>query len=224
MIGGYSATASGAFSAAIGGYSAIASGSYSAAIGGYSATASGYYSAVIGGYLATASGYYSAVLGGNYCTANVIGKIVCGTGKNNGAGANQTGITTLVVNTTNATETTLTSDGGSAATANQLVLSNYSSMTVTGRIIAQRKGSESASSTASWTFVAHIARGNNAASTALIAAVTPTLIAASADATAWTVAVTADTTNGTLKVTGTGEASKNIRWVCTLESTEVIYA
>jgi hypothetical protein len=49
------------------------------------------------------------------------------------------------------------------------------------------------------------------------------LIAADTDAAAWTIAVTADTTYGTLAVTVTGEAGKNIRWVCTLESTETIY-
>ena len=218
------ATASGSYSAVIGGSTSTASGSYSAVIGGALAIAAGSYSAVIGGYLATASGNYSTVLGGRYCTANVIGKIVCGTGKDNGAGANQTGITTLVVNTTNATETTLTSDGGSAATANQLVLQNYSSMAVVGRVIAQRKGSESTTSTTMGTFNAVIRRGANAASTALVAAVTPILIAADVDALAWTIAVTADTTNGALAVTATGEAGKSIRWVCTLESTEVIYA
>ena len=107
---------------------------------------------------------------------------------------------------------------------NQLALSNYSSMAVTGRVIAQRKGSESTTSTAMWTFNAVIRRGSSAASTALVAAVTPTLIAADTDAAAWTIAVTADTTNGTLAVTATGDSGKNIRWVCTLESTETIYA
>jgi hypothetical protein len=93
-----------------------------------------------------------------------------------------------------------------------------------GQIIAQRKGSESTTSTAGWEFKGVIRRGATAGSTTLMATVTPTLIAADADAAMRAVAVTADVTNGGLAVTVTGEAGKNIRWVCTLESTETIYA
>jgi hypothetical protein len=37
----------------------------------------------------------------------------------------------------------------------------------------------------------------------------------------WSTAVTADTTNGSLKITVTGEASKTIRWLAVVETTEV---
>lgn len=234
---GYLATASGQNSIAIGS-SASASGLYSTAIGGDGSLASGANSAVIGATYGLVSGNFSSIISGNQCrvassysvtlggvnlSSNVEGKVVCGTSAFISVGACQTGIATLVVNTTDATPVVLTTTGSAVTATSQLILLNNQSMAVTGRVIAQRKGSESTTSTAMWTFNAVIRRGANAASTALVAAVTPTLIAADADAAAWTIAVTADTTWGALAVTATGEAGKSIRWVCTLESTEVIY-
>lgn len=233
---GYLATASGQYSIAIG-PTANASGdntvvlgqnstSVSAAtsLGGSSNNCSGSYGATLGGNGCAASANYATTIGGSYLVANVEGKIVTGTGAVVGNGACQTGTTTLVRGSTDGTPVVLTTNAGAAGIGTQLRLLDNQSMAVTGRVIARRKGSESTTSTAMWIFNAVIRRGVTAASTALVAAVTPTLIAADADASAWTIAVTADTTNGTLAVTATGEAAKNIRWVCTLESTEVIYA
>jgi hypothetical protein len=42
-------------------------------------------------------------------------------------------------------------------------------------------------------------------------------------ATGWTAVLTPDDVNKSLKVTVTGEAAKNIRWVATVEATEVQY-
>ena len=219
------ATASGSYSAVIGGFSCAAE-DYAVTLGGASLYALGAYSGVLSGYGGQATGAYSAVIGGYNAIASAHGKIVSGVGGNLSSvvGAAQSGTLTLVRNTTNNTPTVLTSDNLTPGALNQLVLSNNQSMAVTGRVIAQRKGSESTTSTAMWTFNAVIRRGANAASTALVAAVTPALIAADADAAAWTIAVTADTTNGGLAVTVTGDTGKNIRWVCTLESTETIYS
>lgn len=226
IVGGASNNASGSYSAVIGGANNTASGAYSAVIGGGQSNATGTNCVTIGGVYCSATTGYSVTLGGAYLSANVYGKVVSGTGASLGAvhGAAQTGITTLVRNSTDETPVVLTSSNTTGNTTNQLVLQNYSSMAVTGRVIAQRKGTESTTSTAMWTFNAVIRRGANAASTALVAAVSPALIAADADAATWTVAVSADTTNGALAVTATGEAGKNIRWVCTLESTETIYS
>jgi hypothetical protein len=221
---GYLATASGTYSAVIGGYVCATIGSSSCTVGGLGSTASGYCSAVLGGAQGQAIGSYSAVLGGYNSKASLHGQVVAGVACNlSTVGAAQSSTLTLVRNTTDNTPTVLTSDNLAASTSNQLVLSGYQSMTFRGQVVAQRKGSESTTSTAGWEFKGVIRRGANAASTALVAAVTPTLIAADADAAAWTIAVTADTTNGGLAVTATGEAGKNIRWVCTLQSTETIY-
>jgi hypothetical protein len=211
------------YASVLGGYGNNATGVYSTVVGGTSCTASGSYSGILSGYINLASGAYSAVIGGAYGVASVAGKVAFPS-VSNAAGAYQSCKMTLFGSTSSATPLTIKSDLNVAGTTNQLVLSNYSSMTVRGQVIAQRKGSESTTSSAGWKFDAIIRRGANAASTALVAAVTPTLIAADADAAAWTIAVTADTTNGALAITVTGEASKNIRWVCTLESTETIYS
>jgi len=223
---GYLAVASGQYAAAIGGSSCLASGTYAVTLGGAGSSATGTYSGVLFGVGGQATGAYSVVIGGCNVISSVNGKIVSGVaGSVSGAiGAAQSGTLTLVRNTADNTPTVLTSDYSFPGALNKLVLSGYQSMAVTGRVIAQRKGSESTTSTAMWTFNAVIRRGSSAASTALVAAVTPTLIAADTDAAAWTIAVTADTTNGTLAVTATGDSGKNIRWVCTLESTETIYA
>jgi len=121
--------------------------------------------------------------------------------------------------TTDATNTVLTSSGTASAT-NQLVLPNNSAFVVTGRVIANVTGG---GNTSGWEFKAVIKRGANAGTTALVAAVTPTLIAQDAGASTWAVAVTADTSNGCLAVAVTGQAETTIRWVCLLESTEVTY-
>ena len=72
---------------------------------------------------------------------------------------------------------------------------------------------------AGWRFSGVIDRNTNAASTALVGAVTATTDAK--DSSAWTVAVTADTTNGALIITATGETSKTIRWVAFVRTVEI---
>lgn len=219
--------ASGAGSVVIGGILNGSAASYAAVIGGDNAqmSISASNSAIVGGTLANSSAGYGVILGGNALIQNVKGKVVSGTGSYSriSNGEAQTGTTTLMGVTTSATPVVLTADKSSASTSNQLLLTDKQSMVFRGKVVAKRKGSESATSSAGWEFSGVIRRGADAASTALVAAVTPTLIAADTDAAAWTIAVTADTTNGALAVTVTGEASKSILWVCTLHSTEALY-
>ena len=226
VVGGSAGIASSAAAITLGGALPSATGGYSGVLSGYSCTASGGYSVVLSGYGGTASGSFSAVITGYNAHARLHGQVVSGVAGNvsGTVGAAQSGTLTLVRNTTDNTPTVLTSDNLTAGALNQLILSNNQSIVFRGQVVAQRKGSESTTSTAGWEFKGAIRRGANAASTALVAAVTPTLIAADADAAAWTIAVSADTTNGALAVTVTGEAGKNIRWVCTINSTETIYA
>jgi hypothetical protein len=47
---------------------------------------------------------------------------------------------------------------------------------------------------------------------------------ATAGASAWAIALTADTTNGGLKIEATGAAATDIRWVATVNTSEVTYA
>jgi hypothetical protein len=65
---------------------------------------------------------------------------------------------------------------------------------------------------AMWELTGGIKRGANAAATALVGAITKSLIAADTAAATWDIDALADTTNGSLKLNVTGEASKTIRW------------
>ena len=74
---------------------------------------------------------------------------------------------------------------------------------------------------AGYEFKGLIKKDATSASTALIGSVTKTVIAESVSA--WDAAVTADTTNGALDITVTGEAEKVIRWVAFAEMVEVAF-
>jgi len=65
---------------------------------------------------------------------------------------------------------------------------------------------------ACWSLTGGIKRGAAAVNTTLIGIVTKTIIGADAGAATWDIDATADTTNGSLKITVTGEAAKTIRW------------
>jgi hypothetical protein len=126
----------------------------------------------------------------------------------------------LARETTTATPTVLTSNSSAAATTNQLVLPNNSAYYVEGKVIANVTG---AGNTSSWVFTACIKRGANAGSTVFVGTPVVSMKYQDAGASGWIVAVTADTTNGAIAVTVTGQVATTIRWVCTLNSTEVAY-
>lgn len=210
---------------AIGPY-AKASNGVSIAIGPY-ATATGYYSLAIGfamsnsGPTATQSG--SVAVGGDSLSA-IKGKYAYACGYFSANGDAQTGTTVLRRATTDATPSVLTTDKLAVTDAlTQVILANNQAMTVSGTVICRQSvaGSDKASG---WTFTAVIRRGATAASTALVAAVTPILVAQDVSLATTVVAVTADTTNGGLAVTVTGIAATNLRWVATINTSEVIYA
>jgi hypothetical protein len=77
--------------------------------------------------------------------------------------------------------------------------------------------------TKGWTIEGVIKRGANAASTALVGTATVTSSYADAGASTWTIAAAADTTNGGLKITFTGQAGTTIRVVAKIESTEMTF-
>lgn len=224
VLGGTGNTASATASLVAGGSGNTAGGSYAAVIGGQSTVANGTYAGVLAGVGAIADGTGSAVVGGYYGTTRTIaGRTVfpastAPISSNNGV--QQCALLILGVQTTDATVTILRSNTSAAATTNQLVLPNNSAYYVRGSCIANVTA---AGNTKAWTFEAVIKRGANAASTALVAAVTPIVTAADAGAATWTIAVSADTTNGALAVSVTGQAATTIRWVCRLDSTEVTY-
>jgi hypothetical protein len=77
--------------------------------------------------------------------------------------------------------------------------------------------------TKGWTVEGVIKRGANAASTALVGTPTVTSSYADAGASTWTIAITADTTNGGLAVTFTGQAGTTIRAVAQISTTEMTF-
>jgi hypothetical protein len=222
--GGESNSASGSYSAIVGGNSNTASNSFSGILSGSNNTTSGANSAVVCGAVNTANSTMSAVVSGAYgSTRSIIGNLV--TPASNGpisltGGATQLGTLLLGRQTTDATATVLTSNTSAASTTNQVILPNNSAYTFQGTCIANVTGG---GNTAGWKFEGVIKRGANAASTALVAAVTPTVIAQDAGASTWVLAITADTTNGGIAVTVTGAAATTIRWVAKIETTEVTF-
>lgn len=121
--------------------------------------------------------------------------------------------------TTDATAKALTTNNTTAGAANQLNLPDGSALTVKGTVIARQASTGDAKS---WSFECSVQRGSGAGTTALVAACTPVVVAASAGASAWEISVAADTTYGCLSITATGEASKTIRWGASIESIEVV--
>ena len=221
--GGISNTSSSGATTISGGQSNTASGIKSTVSGGQSNTASSVYSTISGGLANTAGSGYSFISGGSYgTTRSIVGYHVfpaCSTPIASAVGVSQAGLLVLGTQTTDATATVLRSDTSAAGTTNQVILPNNAAYYFKGSITAGVTGGGNSSM---WSFEGGIKRGANAAATTLINSVT-NLVAQDAGASAWVVALSADTTNGGLAVTVTGQASTTIRWVCKIETTEMTF-
>jgi hypothetical protein len=211
--------ASGAFSIAMGRLAA-ASGTYSVAFG-YDKTLSGNYSFSAGGYSHVINQNYGIAIGGVGTTVAVVGKVAIGTASTSGW-LSQLGILISQKQTTNATPALLTSDGSTANTTNQVILPNNSVYGFTGTVTAMQQVA-GGTDFAIWEIKGGIRRGATAAATAL-GTYNINVLSKSSGATAWAIALTADTTNGGLAITATGAAATNIRWVATVNTSEVTYA
>lgn len=224
ILGGTGNTASGPYSVVIGGNGATANINGAVVLGGTNCATTGIYGAAIAGSSTVANGSNSCVAGGSQGTSrSITGNFVFPASDvpiQNNSGRQQLAALLLGRQTTDATATVLTSDTNAAGTTNQVILPNNSAYTFQGTCIANVTGG---GNTSGWKFEGVIKRGANAASTALVAAVTPVVIAQDAGAVTWVLAVTADTTNGGIAVTVTGQAATTIRWVVKIETTEVTY-
>ena len=207
--------ATGSNSVAIG-LRAKASIAYGTAIGGQDNTA-GSYSVVIGGVGNTASGAASFATG-QYTVAAQRCKVAFGASQS--GVLQQGGILVLRNFTSDATPKQLYA-GGSTVGSEQVILPNNSAYSFSGTIIA-RQDAASGSNYASWEIKGALLRDANAASTVLGNGIINKLFA-TAGAAAWDIALTADTTNGGLAITATGAAAVNIRWVATVNTSEVTY-
>ena len=217
---GQNNTASGKYSAILG-YYATASGISAIALGdGPSASGS---AAIAMGRNGIANSAYSTAMGMAGSTRSITGYIAFSAQYNSvgtAAGNAQGGLLVLGAQTTNATATALTCDSGAAGSTNQVILPNNSAYYFRGEIISGVTGGGDAKG---FFIEGVIKRGANAASTALVGTPTVTSNYADAGASAWAIAVTADTTNGGLRVTFTGQASTTIRTVCQIRTTEMTY-
>lgn len=168
-----------------------------------------------------ASQFY-AMAYGKKAKSDVQGKHAFGTFTVENSGNIQGGLHVLYVTTTDATAVALSTSSNAASTVNQVILPNNSAYAFHGTIVARQKAS-AGTDYASWEIKGALLRDANAASTVLGNGIKNKLYA-SAGASAWDIALTADTTNGGLAITVTGAAATNIRWVATVNTSEVTYA
>lgn len=194
------------------------SGNQSVVSGGISNSSSGLYSVVSGGRENSANADLSYINGGmRGTTRGVVGSSAIGVAYYSSVqGAAQTQSYTLAVVTTNATATPLCTDSsGTASLINQAVLVDNSAYLIKGLVVAR---SASTGNTKSWEFMAHLKRGSGAATTAVVGPATITTVANDTGAAAWVLSIDADTTNGCLRVRGTGAAGTTIGWFCHIYS------
>lgn len=224
VSGNYATCAGGNFNFASAIYSSVgggnannASSSGAAIAGGESNQATGPHSCVTGGSSNFADAQYSRAGGASSHARGIVGADAFACGLFSATGDAQRREFVLRSDTTNATPEAMTSNNSAASTTNQIILPNSSAFTVTGTITARESGGNARS----WRVEAFIIRGASAASTTLVAGGTPTIIGTNGAFTG-TVALTADTTNGGLAVTVTGVAATNIKWVASLQTSEVV--
>lgn len=225
--GGNSNYATGAYSAVAGGTGntagaygcTVAGGDVNAASAGSAGGSGEGWSTVGGGAGNVADGWYSTIPGGSRASArDLYARFSYASGQFSGRGDAQMGIHVTRRSTSNATAARLSADGAAPGTRTVNVLPNSYAYIIRAEVVARENTTGDAKM---WLITAGVRRGATAATTALVAAATVTVVAADAGAAAWTATVVADTTRGSIEVEVAGEAAKTIRWVATMYTTEV---
>jgi hypothetical protein len=196
-------------------YATVVSGGLNNVNSGYGFIGGGYNNVCNAGFATIAGGSFGSVRGiqGNTIFSASFQPIAFAQGVAQGA------LLILGRQTTDATATVLTSNSSAASTTNQVILPNNSAYYFRGTVIANVTGG---GNTKSWTIEGAIKRGANAAATTLVG-VTVMSPFGDVGAATWTIAAAADTTNGGLAITFTGQAATTIRVVAKLETTEVTF-
>jgi hypothetical protein len=135
-------------------------------------------------------------------------------------GGAQAGLLIIGTQTTNATATSLTSDNAAPSGTNQVILPNNSAYFFRGEVVS---GVTGGGDTKAWVIEGAIKRGAGVGTTALVGTPTVTSMYADVGAATWAIAVTADTTNGGLQVTFTGQLATTIRTVAQIRTTEMTF-
>jgi hypothetical protein len=211
--------------------SAIVCGTNNTVTGLTSFIGAGVSSGVTGGYAFVGAGaqnivnssFGGIVAGFNGNTRGIVGNHVfpaCANPIANAIGVSQAALLILGKQTTDATPTVLVCETSAPTTNNQVILPNNSAYFFRGEVVS---GVTGGGNTKGWTIEGVIKRGANAASTTLVGTPTVTSSFADAGASTWVIAVTADTTNGGLAVTFTGQAGTTIRTVAQIRTTEMTF-
>ena len=222
---GFAANTASATSSFVGaGYLNSASGFAGVIVGGTSNSQNNNAGFIGGGSNNTANSNNAVIAGGSYGTSRSVEGYAIFPAHNNpiasASGVSQGALIILGVQTTDATATVLRSNTSAASGTNQVILPNNSAYYFKGTVVA---GVTGGGNTAAWAFEGTIKRGANAAATSLVGTPVLNLISQDSGASTWVLALTADTTNGGLAVTFTGQASTTIRAVCKVETTEMTY-
>jgi hypothetical protein len=207
-----------------GGSNNIASQQYASVVGGDNNNAAAYSASVLGGRYNVANSTYSTTVGGFFGTARGIeGNTAfgaCNAPIGFTSGVSQAALLILAIETTNATATVLRSNSSAASGTNQVILPNNSAYYFRGEVVA---GVTGGGNTKGWYVEGVIKRGSGVGTTALVGTPTVTSNYADAGASTWALTATADTTNGGLAITFTGQASTTIRVVAQIRTTEMTY-
>jgi hypothetical protein len=170
------------------------------------------------GYSSSGTADYSVVFGFSADDQGVKSRFAFSGSTFNNDGDSQQGMFPLRLATTDATPAALTTDDGAASTNNQIILPNNSAYAFHGTIVARQQAS-GGTACAAWKVEGLIRREANAGTTVLVNSATTILD----NTPAWGMVLSADTTNGGLKIEVTGAAATNIRWVSTINTSEVTY-
>ena len=177
-------------------------------------TVSGQYAVALNRNNDAASNY--SFVSGFYADSHAVkGRFARGTGGlslNGTKGDAQYGLLVLVKNTTDATQTALSTDTLTAGNDNQLVVQNNGAVAFHGTIVAKQASS---SNVAAWEVKGLM---HNVTTATLV----NSAITVINNAPGWGLAISADTTNDAVQFLVTGAASTNISWVATIHSSEVI--
>ena len=166
----------------------------------------------------TSSGSFYGVSLGYYSSANSDGKFARASGRFALNGDAQNGNFVLRRLSTDTTPVVLTTNGSAVSVNNHVLVLPNSAFAFGGTVVARQQASAGTQS-AAWKIEGLIRKeGTNASVTLVTSTVT-----AISNVPGWTLALSADTTNGCLTITATGAAATNIRWVATVQTSEVSY-
>ena len=168
----------------------------------------------IAGSVSDVSGDNSVAIG-NSAKSSLTGQISVSNGAFATVGDAQQSLLILRTETTNATPTSAFLDGTSGS--KKIIIGNNSSYTFSISIIARR--TDSTGGHAGFKFEGVIYKDSTAGSVSFLGTPSKTIIGKSDSA--WDASIVADISDGSLGVTCTGETGKTIRWVATVNLTEV---